>query len=395
MITSATLGCIFLTLCLAFSTHLTSAGVSSYNVQTLGAKADGITEATDYFLNAWSLACASNNSAQVYVPPGKYLMSSAVVFSGRNCKRTMVMRIDGTIVAPADYNLIAHSEIWLKFDNVNGLYISGGTLDAQGAALWACKASGKSCPTGAASIGFYSSTDIVVSGLMSMNSQMFHMIVYKCNNTKLQGIKISAAADSPNTDGIHVQLSTGVSILSSQIGTGDDCISIGPGTTNTWIESVSCGPGHGISIGSLGWDLQEPGVQNLTVKTVTLRNTENGVRIKTWARSSTGFVRNVLFQHIVMGNVKNPILIDQDYGPGIQNCPNQVSGVKISNVIYQDIHGTSATPVALRLQCSKSYPCSGIRLQDVNLTYSNQPAAASCSNAAGKASGVMSPTSCL
>lgn len=72
------------------------------------------------------------------------------------------------------------------------------------------------------------------------------MIVYKCNNTKLQGIKISAPADSPNTDGIHVQLSTGVSILSSQIGTGDDCISIGPGTVNTWIESVSCGPGHGI-----------------------------------------------------------------------------------------------------------------------------------------------------
>lgn len=85
-----------------------------------------------------------------------------------------------------------------------------------------------------------------MSGIASINSQMFHMIVYKCNNTKLQGIKISAPVDSPNTDGIHVQLSTGVSILSSQIGTGDDCVSIGPGTTDTWIESVSCGPGHGI-----------------------------------------------------------------------------------------------------------------------------------------------------
>lgn len=96
------------------------------------------------------------------------------------------------------------------------------------------------------SLGFYSSRNIVVSGLTSINSQLFHMIVYKCNNTKVQGIKISAAADSPNTDGIHVQLSTGVSIMSSQISTGDDCVSIGPGTTNTWIESISCGPGHGI-----------------------------------------------------------------------------------------------------------------------------------------------------
>ncbi|XP_074342585.1 polygalacturonase-like [Apium graveolens] len=393
---SAILGGFILTLCfMSLLMHSTSQVISSFNVQKLGAKADGTADAAQYFLTAWKLACASNNSAQIYVPPGRYLLIRAVVFSGYYCKRTMVMRIDGTIVAPTNYNLIGNSENWIKFDNVNGLYISGGTLDAQGEALWACKAAGKTCPRGATSVGFYSSKNIIVSGLKSINSQMFHMIVYKCNNAKLQGIKISAPDESPNTDGINVQLSTGVSILSSQIGTGDDCISIGPGTTNTWIESVSCGPGHGISIGSLGRDLQEPGVQNLTVKTVTFRNTDNGVRIKTWARSSTGFVRNVLFQHIVMGNVRNPILIDQDYCPNNINCPNQVSGVKISNVMYQDIHGTSATPVALSLQCSKDYPCSGIRLEDVVLTYNGQPAIASCSNAAGTASGVINPTSCL
>lgn len=143
------MGCLFLTLCLAFFMHSASAIVSSYNVQKLGAKADGSTDATKFFLSAWSLACASNISAQVYVPPGRYLLGSAIVFSGYNCKRSMVMRIDGIIVAPSNYNLIANAEIWLKFDNVNGLYISGGTLDAQGAALWACKTSGKICPTGA------------------------------------------------------------------------------------------------------------------------------------------------------------------------------------------------------------------------------------------------------
>lgn len=75
---------------------------------------------------------------------------------------------------------------------------------------------------------------------------MFHMIVYKCNNANIRGIKISARASSPNTDGIHIQLSSGTNIVNSRISTGDDCVSIGPGTTNTWIENVSCGPGHGI-----------------------------------------------------------------------------------------------------------------------------------------------------
>lgn len=62
----------------------------------------------------------------------------------------------------------------------------------------------------------------------------------------------------------------------------------------------------------------------MTVKTVTFSGTTNGVRVKTWARPSNGFVRNVLFQHIVMVNVKNPIIIDQNYCPNHQSCPHKV-----------------------------------------------------------------------
>jgi polygalacturonase len=74
----------------------------------------------------------------------------------------------------------------------------------------------------------------------------------------------------------------------------------------------------------LGKDSQEAGVQNVTVKTTTFTGTENGVRIKTWGRQSNGFARNILFQHAVMTNVQNPIVIDQNYCPGEENCPGQV-----------------------------------------------------------------------
>ena len=75
---------------------------------------------------------------------------------------------------------------------------------------------------------------------------MFHIVVNGCHNVKMQDIRVIAAKNSPNTDAIHVQLSSSVTILNSKIKTGDDCISIGPGTTNLWIENVACGPGHGI-----------------------------------------------------------------------------------------------------------------------------------------------------
>ena len=69
--------------------------------------------------------------------------------------------------------------------------------------------------------------------------------------------------------------------------------------------------------------------------------------------------------------------------------------MKISDVTYQDIHGSSATEVAVEFDCSKKYPCSGITLEDVNLTYGGKAAEASCVNAEGSASGLIKPSSCF
>lgn len=171
---------------------------------------------------------------------------------------------------------------------------------------------------------FSNSKNVVVNGLTSLNSQMFHIVIYGSYNVKLQSLKINAPGNSPNTDGIHVQSSTNVTILGARIQTGDDCVSIGPGSSNLWIENVACGPGHGISIGSLGKVAEEAGVENVTVKTVTFTGSQNGVRIKSWGRPSNSFVKNIMFQHITMNNVQNPIIIDQQYCPGGLSCPGKV-----------------------------------------------------------------------
>ncbi|CAI0421676.1 unnamed protein product [Linum tenue] len=346
----------------ALSPSITSASKAvKYSVSSYGAKPDDKTDSTNAFLTAWNKACSSPSPSTVYVPAGRFYLKN-VAFQGPCKTKSIMFRIDGTLVAPSDYSVIAKVGNWILFRHVNGVIVSGGTLDGQGASLWSCKAAGKS------------------NG---------------CQNVKVKGVKVTAAGHSPNTDGIHVQSSAGVTILNSRIGTGDDCISIGPGTTNLWIENIACGPGHGISIGSLGKQLHEAGVQNVTVKTVTFTGTQNGLRIKSWGRPSTGFARGILFQHAVMNNVQNPIVIDQNYCPGQKGCPGQASGVKVSDVTYQDVHGSSRTEVAVKFACSKSNPCTGIRLDGVKLTYENQAADSSCQNADGTASGVVQPSSCL
>ncbi|XP_058740187.1 polygalacturonase-like [Vicia villosa] len=368
---------------------------STYDVTEFGAKPDGITDSTQAFLNAWTNACASPYPASIYVPRGKFLLGN-VTFSGTCTNKAISITIDGALVASSDYYVTGKADTWLKFQSVDGVSINGGVLDGQGTALWNCKNSAQSnCPTGSMTLKFSSSKNVMISGLTSMNSQQFHIGFVGCQNVIVQGIKINAAGNSPNTDGIHVQMSSDITIANSKIQTGDDCISIGPGTTNVWIENIACGPGHGISIGSLGWELNEPGVQNVTVKTVRFTDTQNGVRIKSWGRPSNGIVRNVLYQDVLMVNVQNPIVIDQNYCPYYTGCPGQASGIKISDVTYQDIYGTSATKVAVKFDCSSMYPCSGIKLKDVRLTYNNQVALASCENAGGAALGSIQPESCL
>ncbi|PIA47669.1 hypothetical protein AQUCO_01400345v1 [Aquilegia coerulea] len=378
---------------LLFSFWVSANAVYNINVVDYGAKTDGKTDSTKAFLTAWNLACSKTQSVKIYVPNGRYLLKQ-ITFKGP-CKNNVTsFQIDGTLVAPS-YKVLGNAPNWILFYKVTGLSISGGTLDAQGASFWACRRSGKSCPPGARSLAFNFGTKITVKGLTSINSQIMHISINNCNNLLMQGLKIVAPDDSPNTDGIHIQLSTGVTITGASIKTGDDCVSIGPGTRNLWIEASNCGPGHGISIGSLGQDKLEQGVQNITVKNVVFTGSNNGLRIKTWARPSNGFVRGVLYQDIIMKNVVNPILIDQHYCPRNKGCPSQESGIKISQVTYRNIQGSSASQVAMKFDCSRTNPCTDIKLQTVKLTYQNTAAKSTCLNAKGASTGSVLPQSCL
>ncbi|KMZ67561.1 hypothetical protein ZOSMA_263G00080 [Zostera marina] len=78
---------------------------------------------------------------------------------------------------------------------------------------------------------------------------------------------------------------------------GDDCIAIIHRTIGVNIKNCNCGPGHGISIGSLGKVLEskEDIVQNIRVEDVVIKGTTNGVRIKTWAKRTNGLVQNITY----------------------------------------------------------------------------------------------------
>ncbi|XP_008802086.1 polygalacturonase-like [Phoenix dactylifera] len=365
--------------------------MAALNIVDLGAKPDGRTDSARPFLRAWAAACRTNKPLTIYVPRGRFFLSQ-VEFLGPCNNKAIKFLIHGTIIAPAGYS---SSMNWIRFKYVDGLSIYRGTLDGRGQSLWACKMAGRSCPFGATSLSFSRSKNVLISGLTSINSKFYHISIFGSSNVKIRGVKITAPDASPNTDGIHLQMSSGITVERSTIGTGDDCISMKTGTTNVRIHRVKCGPGHGISIGSLGDAANEAGVQNITVTSVVFTGTDNGLRIKTWAKNNRGFVKGVTFANAVMQNVRNPIIIDQNYCPSGNNCPVQGSGVKISGVSYTNVRGSSATPVAMRFDCSPSNPCSEIGLKDIKLRYRKKRAQAFCKNVRGTTAGFIDPPSCF
>ena len=192
--------------------------------------------------------------------------------------------------------------------------------------------------------GFNFLTNSYVSAVTSKDSKNFHANVLSCNNINFDGFKIHAPGDSPNTDGIHIGRSNGVSVANTNIATGDDCVSLGDGNTNITVVNVYCGPGHGISVGSLGRYPNEKPVRNVHVRNCTLTNTQNGVRIKTWPGTDGAItVSDMHFEDIIMNNVQNPVIIDQEYCPSNQ-CDKSVCinlNFSLSNLflsLYQWLH---------------------------------------------------------
>ncbi|XP_010468191.1 PREDICTED: probable polygalacturonase At3g15720 [Camelina sativa] len=240
------------------------------------------------------------------------------------------------LVASSKGNWKGDKDQWILFADIEGLVVEGdGEINGQGSSWWEHKGSR---PT---ALKFKSCNNLRLSGLTHVDSPMAHIHINNCNYVTISSLRINAPESSPNTDGIDVGASSNVVIQDCHIATGDDCIAISSGTSNIRISGIDCGPGHGISIGSLGKDGETATVENVCVQNCSFRGTTNGARIKTW-QGGSGYARMITFHGITLDNVENPIIIDQFYNEGDSDKAkdHKSSAVEVSNVMYSNFTGT-------------------------------------------------------
>ncbi|KAG8634134.1 hypothetical protein MANES_17G015103v8 [Manihot esculenta] len=379
----------YLVLLFAFTS---GAQPNTFDVTKYGAK-EGL-DITTALLSAWKGACGSG-SGKVVIPKGKY--SLGVVDLLGPCKGAMHLQVEGTLVAPAKASQQRkNSLVTLRY--LDRLTVSGGgAFDGQGEIAWQQKSCGGGCKKALlVNLRFDFVTNSIVEDVTSIDSKQFHVNLLGSKNLTFQGFSVKAPGHSPNTDGIHIGRSEEINIINSNIITGDDCLSIGLGSRQVRITNVWCGHGHGISIGSLGKYEKEEPMSRIYVKNYRIYDTDNGVRIKTWPALHSGSVSNIHFEDIVMQNISNPIIRDQMYCLHNECNRKMPSKVKISDVIFMNIRGSSRTPTAVQLTCSSSVPCKNVELSNVNLQYtgSKGPAKSICTNVKPKIIEKLIPRGC-
>ncbi|KAM7277342.1 hypothetical protein ACFE04_019208 [Oxalis oulophora] len=343
-----------------------------FDVRKFGAVGNGLTDDTESFKKTWDAAC-NVDSATIFVPNGFSFFIQSTIFTGP-CRAGLVLRIDGTLMppdGPYSWPKNISKRQWLVFYRVDQLsMIGGGVIDGRGKKWWdlPCKPHKEApgpCDSPIA-IRFFMSSNLTVQGLRIKNSPQFHFRFDNCTTVHIKSVQITAPALSPNTDGIHIENTNDVQIYNTVISNGDDCVSIGAGCYDVDIRNITCGPGHGISIGSLGNHKSRACVSNITVRDSTIKQTDNGVRIKTW-QGGSGKVSGVKFSNIHMYNVRNPIMIDQFYCL-TKDCLNSTSAVHVSDIYYKSIKGTyDIRSPPMRFACSDSVPCTNLTLSDIEL----------------------------
>ncbi|XP_015878509.2 probable polygalacturonase At3g15720 [Ziziphus jujuba] len=361
---------------------------NSLNVMDYGAVGDGQTDDSPAFLKAWGDLCgASEGTATLNIPKEKTFLLKPLTFSGPCNSSNINFQIEGKLVAPNMGSWSGDKSMWISFDHVEGLVVNGGgSIDGQGSAWWnAC---------GNEALHFNQCHGLHLSDLSHLDSPKNHISLKSCNNVHIVNLHVTAPKESPNTDGIDISESADIHIDDSVMATGDDCIGINNGSSYINIKGITCGPGHGISVGSLGGNGAYNTVENVYVFNCTFKGTQNGARIKT-SQGGSGYARNITFEKIIVEDCENPIIIDQQYDASVES--NKESAVEISEVTYKDVHGSSADEKAIHLQCCESVGCTSITLDQINITSSDagKQTYSVCNNVQGTATATNPNVPCL
>lgn len=363
----------------------------SFRLTDFGAVGDGTTLNTTAFQRAIA-AVERAGGGRLVVPAGQFRTGPFELCS----KLELHLENDAVILAPdtfeaqglpnpASFKTQAEADAAYRVPeplitgkNLHDVALTGhGTIDGSGAHWWAwseraARAAAKAEPGRIVFkrphlVTFNGCDRLLVRDVLLTNSPMFHLVPRKITDLTIEGVRVRAPFNAPNTDAIDPGPVTNAWIHHCDIDTGDDDIVIKSGGTNVLIEDCTIKHGHGISIGSE----TTAGVNHLLVRRCTFDGTDNGIRIKSM-RGAGGLVENVRYTNLTMKNVANAIVLQLDYvdnnRPNFKGNPTKIPAIRDILFDHLTIEGSRNAGIIHGIPES---PITNITLRDITVIAEN------------------------
>jgi len=361
----------------------------AFKLTDYGAVGDGATVNTAAFTKAIA-DIQKAGGGKLVVPAGVFVTLPFALTSN------MELHLDGgaRIKAPetfADYGMpdpakATQDEVFqasralrplISGDGLNDVAITGdGWIDGSGAIwwIWSDKAA-RRYPAGRLQyfrprlIFLRNCHRVHVQGVTLTNSPSYHLVPSRCEDVLIEGLRIVAPSDAPNTDAIDPS-GARIIIRNCEIDTGDDNVAFNSPVRDALVENLTCLHGHGISIGSptVG------GVHHIIVRHCTFDGGDNGIRIKS-VRGRGGLTDDILYSDIQMKNVNRAIDINMLYNGNANTKtdvgPRQANGntrnvPQVRDVTIEHVTITRAVNAG-RILGLPEFPATNITLSDVSI----------------------------
>ncbi|KAL2263596.1 hypothetical protein VTK26DRAFT_6063 [Humicola hyalothermophila] len=217
------------------------------------------------------------------------------------------------------------------------------------------------------SLTIWYGTNILVDGIIWRMAQFWHTFVAHSQNVTMTNLDMDTysqnSQSSVNTDGTNTWNSRDIVIKNWTVRSGDDCIGVKGNSTNVFVSNVTCYESGAMVIGSVGSNQWQPDyVENIVFENIRANHSSNVAWIKTYP--GTGYVRNVTFRNMEFSDVNQPIYVTSCIY-SYQNCDS--SRLKISDIRWENITGTSRYNVAAGMHCSAAAPCENFSFSGIDI----------------------------
>ena len=220
---------------------------------------------------------------------------------------------------------------------------------------------------------------LVIRNITLRSSPMYVTALHELDGATITHVTIDSNPgygydSAPNTDGFNIN-GRNIYIGQSSVANGDDCVPIGPNSSNITVEDLTCTRGNGVV--PIIWS--QPGViEDVVFRRIKMVSTHTAIAVKSLP-SYLGTVRNILWEDIEIHDARGSAIMfnmfrQSDTSASVHTASqrdaemSRTGLMRLMNCTIRNVIVTGAVKAGEFLCGNGTHECDGIRMENVTMS---------------------------